>query len=137
GIVAIFITGPVATINLTFSTPITDAYLVWFVALATVSTLALNRVISQSALDDWLVRFAFWPSVLATVALLLMLGATVAWGLAAHQEFPQLFDRRDLTVGHATVTTWAIDVVAMAGAALVAVFAIIRGAATRTASRAM
>ncbi len=137
GLIAIPIAGHQAVINLGFETLITDAYLIWFVALATLSTLALSRVIAQSDLDDRLVRFAYIPSMVAAVALLLMLGATVAWGLAAHQEFPQLFDRVDLTSGHVTITTWVIDVMVMTGAALVALLAIIRGAATRNAARAV
>lgn len=136
GLIAIPFAGHKAVINLGFETPITDAYLVWFVALATLSTLALSRIIAKSDLDDRLVRFAFIPSIVAAGALLLMLGATVAWGLAAHQEFPQLFDQVDLTTGHVTITTWVIDVMVMTGAALVAILAIIRGAATRNAARA-
>jgi hypothetical protein len=136
GLLAIPFAGHQAVINLGFETLLTDAYLVWFVGLALLSTWALSRVISASELDDRLVRFAFWPSLLATVALLLLLGATVAWGLAAHQEVPRLFDRSDLSIGYVTLSTWAIDVVAMAMAALVALLATLRGAATRTATRA-
>ena len=135
GLLAILFARHQAVINLGFETLVTDAYLVWFLGLAMLSTWALSRIISASDLDDRLVRFAIWPSLLATVALLLLLGATVAWGLAAHQEVPQLFDRSDLTVGHVTVTTWAIDVIAMAMAALMALVASVRGYATQTATR--
>jgi hypothetical protein len=135
-LIAIPFAGHQAVINLGFETLITNAYLVWFVGLATLSTWALSRVISASDLDDWLVQFAFWPSILTTGALLLLVGATVAWGLAAHQQVPHLFDQSDLTVGHVTVATWTIDVVAMAVAALVALLATLRGAATRTANPA-
>jgi hypothetical protein len=135
--IAFVFRGPVATINLTFSTPFTDAYFLWFVALAAVSAWALCRVISASDIDGRLVRYAFWPSFLVTIALLLLLSATVAWGLAAHQEVPRLFDRSDLIIGHVTATTWAIDVGMMAVAALVALVATIRGTATRTAISAV
>jgi hypothetical protein len=134
--IAFLVVGPVATINLTFTTPVTVAYFVWFVGLAAASTLAFSRVIAESDLDDRLVRFAFAPSVVATGALLLMLGATVAWGVAAHQEVPQLFDRSDLALGHATAASWAVDVLIMAVAALLAVLATVRGAVTRSATRA-
>jgi hypothetical protein len=126
--IAVLLRGPVATINLTFTTPITDAYFVWFVGLAAVSALALGRVIAAGALDEGLLRFAFVPSLVATVALLLLLGATVAWGIAAHQEYPQLFDHAAVDLGHATVTSWMFDVLVLAGAACVAVLATIRGA---------
>jgi hypothetical protein len=135
GIIALLIAGPAATINLTFATPITDTYLIWFVGLAAVSTLALCRVIAKTEMDGHLITVGFWSSVVATVALLLMLGATIAWGLAAHQEVPQLFDRNDLTLGHATVTTWAIDVAVIAGAFLVALLGIVRGLGTRAAAQ--
>jgi hypothetical protein len=63
-----------------------------------------------------------------TAALVLLLGATVVWGLAAHQAYPQLFDHATLTLGHATIASWLLDVLVMAGAALAAVLATIRGA---------
>jgi hypothetical protein len=136
GLIAIPFAGHPAAINLGFETLLTDAYLVWFVGLATLSTWALSRVVSKSDLDDRLVQYAFWPSLLATIALLLLLGATIAWGLVAHQEVPQLFDRSDVTVGHVTLTTWAVDVGAMAVAALVALLATLRAAATQRATSA-
>ena len=66
--------------------------------------------------------------------LLLLLFATVAWGIIAHLQTPYLFDRGELTLGHATVATWVIDVALMAGATLLALFATIRGIAARSAS---
>jgi hypothetical protein len=134
--IALLLVGPVATINLTFTTPITVAYCVWFVGLAAASTWAIGRAIATGNVSDRLVRFAFAPSLVAALALLLLLCATVAWGVVAHLEFPQLFDRGDLALGHATLATWAIDVAALALATLVAMLGIIRGGAARTASRA-
>lgn len=128
--IAILLRGHVATINLTFSTPITIAYFIWFVGLAAVSAGALSRVIAGSKLTNGLLRYALVPSALVTIALLLMLGSTIAWGLAAHQEFPQLFDHSDITLGHVTVTSWLFDVIVMTSATLVAVLATIRGAIT-------
>jgi hypothetical protein len=133
---AFLILGPVATINLTFATPITDVYVVWFVGLAAVSTLALSRAIAESDLEDRLVRFAFPPAALTAGALLLMLGATVTWGVIAHLQAPHLFDRGDLTLGHATLTTWILDVTLMTGAASAAVLATIRGVAARSVANA-
>lgn len=129
--VAALIRGPVATINLTFATPITDAYCVWFVGLAVASALALSRIVASGALDDGLLRYAFVLGVVATVALLLLLGATVAWGLAAHVEVPGLFDRGDIARGSVTAASWLLDVLVMAGAAGMAVLATIRGASGR------
>jgi hypothetical protein len=53
----------------------------------------------------------------------------------AHLQVPQLFDRGDLGLGYATLATWAIDVAVMALAALLAVLAIIHGAAACRASQ--
>ena len=113
----------------------------WFVALAAVSARAPGRVIAGGAPGDGLVRYAFVPSVLVTLALVLMLGATIAWGVAAHQAYPQLFDHATITLGHVTMASWLMDVLIMAGAALIAVLATIRGAiggaaATMAADRA-
>lgn len=128
GPMALLIRGHVTTINLTFTTPITDAYFVWFVLLAAASTWALGRAISASVLDVRLLRLAYLTNAVAALALLVLLGSTIAWGIAAHQEFPALFDRGSPTLGYATVTSWAVDVLIMTVAALVAVLATLRGA---------
>jgi hypothetical protein len=134
--IAVLIRGHVATINLTFATPITDAYCVWFVGLAVASALALSRIVADGELDDGLLRYAFVPGAVATAALLLLLGSTVAWGIAAHVEVPALFDRGDIARGSATAASWLLDVLVMAGAAGMAVLATIRGASGRaTAAR--
>ena len=116
GPIALLLRGPVATINLTFTTPITDAYFVWFALLAGASVWALGHVISESDATVALLRFAYLPSAAVSMALVLLLGSTLAWGIAAHQEFPTLFDHSSPTLGYATVTTWAFDVLLMAAA---------------------
>jgi hypothetical protein len=131
--------GRVPTINLTLETPVTMAYLCWFAALAGVSTWALARAIATGTKGEpgvRAIRFAFAPSLLAALALVLMLVATIGWGVAAHLQAPQLFDRGDFLVGHATLATWGIDVLVMTAAALYAALAAARGAATRTTSGA-
>lgn len=132
--IAILLRAPSATINLTFTSLTTDAYFLWFVGLAVVSVLALSRVIAGSALADGLLRYALVPSIAATIALLLLLVSTVAWGIAAHQEYPLLFDHSAMDLGHVTVTSWLFDVLVMAGAAFVAVFATARGAVSAAAA---
>jgi len=79
------------------------------------------------------VRFAFGPSVAATGALLLMTGATVAWGVIAHHRAPHLFDAVTLRAGYATVLPWAIIVVLMGAASGAAVRAVVRAGPVRTA----
>jgi hypothetical protein len=126
--IAALVRGPVATINLTFATPITDVYCVWFVGLAAASALALSRAVASGELGEGLLRYAYVPSVVVTVALLLLLGTTIAWGIAAHAETPTLFDAGNIARGSATAASWLLDVLVMAGAAGLAVLATIRGA---------
>jgi hypothetical protein len=133
--IAYLLVGPVASINLTFENPITIAYLCWFATLAGVSVWALARAVATGTEGESgvrVIRFAFAPSVLTVVALALMLVATVAWGLAAHLQAPQLFDRGDLMVGRATLATWSVDVLVMTAATLYAALAVARGVATRS-----
>jgi hypothetical protein len=135
--IAYLLVGPVATINLTFATPITIAYLCWFATLAGVSAWALARAIATGTKGEpgvRVIRFAFAPSVLTAIALALMLVATVAWGVAAHLQAPQFFDHGDLIVGHATLATWGVDVLVMTAAALYSALAAARGATTRSVS---
>jgi hypothetical protein len=94
--IAFLLRGPVATINLTFESPITIAYLCWFVVLAAVSVWAIARAIVESDVQDLLLRFAIIPGIVATVALIVMLGATVAFGIIAHTQVPQLFDHSNV-----------------------------------------
>ncbi len=124
--IALLIRGPVATINLTFTT-----YCVWFVALAALSTWSLSRAIAMADLGGRLIRFAFVPSVVTAGALVVILAGTIAWGVAAHVHAPQLFDRAELNVGYATATSWGLVVAVMALAAAAAVLAVIRGANVR------
>ena len=125
--IAFLLRGPVATINLTFESPITIAYLCWFVVLAAVSVWAIARAIVESDVQDLLLRFAIIPGIVATVALIVMLGATVAFGIIAHTQVPQLFDHSNVSQGYLTLITWAIDVALMAIATLMAAFAVLRG----------
>jgi hypothetical protein len=132
--VAYFLVGRAPTINLTLENLGTMTYLCWFAVLAGVSTWALAHAIAtgtKSEPDIRAIRFAFAPSALAALALVLMVVATIAWGVAAHLQAPRLFDHGDLLVGHATLATWGIDVLMMAAAALYAVLAAARGAASR------
>jgi hypothetical protein len=133
---ALLVLGRVPTFNLTFESPVTIAYLCWFAALAALGTWALVRAITTDEAEDRMVRFAFVPSAVAAGALVLMVVALIAWGIVAHLEAPRLFDRGELVTGHATLATWALDVVVMAAAALVAVLAAMRGAPARTATPA-
>lgn len=131
--IALLLVGPVAVINLTFNTPVTIGYLIWFVLAAVVSALAVTRAIAASdpeARDARLLRFAFAPGAVVALGLLLTFGGVFAWGIVAHAQAPQLFDRGALMTGYASVTSWAVDVVALALAMLLAIASTLRGLAS-------
>ena len=123
--------GPAATNYQAFATLITDAYCVWFVGLAIASALALSRIVAAIELDDGLVHYTFVLGVVVAAALLLLLGTTVAWGIAAHAEVPRLFDRGNIVFGSAMAIVWMLCVVVMGGAAGMAVQVTIRSARGR------
>jgi len=134
--IAAWIVGPVAVFNLTFTTPVTIAYLCSFLLGAGVSVWAVVHAVTGSMdASVTLLRFAFIPTVMLTGALFIMLGATLAWGVIAHQQAPHLFDQASMTTGYATVTSWGVDTVLLAIAALVALGAMLSGFAARTAAR--
>jgi hypothetical protein len=126
--------GAVSTTALfTFGTPAGTAYSVWIIATAGAGTTAVVRALGHETLDARPVRFAFAPSVAATGALLLMTGATVAWGLIAHLRVPFLFDVMTLQAGHATVLSWGLVVTFMCAASAVALRAVVRAERARAA----
>jgi len=136
--IALLLVGPVAVINLTFESPISIGYLIWFVLAAVVSTLAVTRAIAASdpdASEARLVRFAFAPGAIVTLGLLVTLFCVVSWGVVAHTQAPHLFDRNALLTGYASITSWAVDVTALALATLLAIASTLRGLATLNANR--
>ncbi len=126
--------GAVSTTALfTPNTLVGAAYTLWVVAAAGAGTVAIVRALGRDTLDARCVRFAFVPSVAATGALLLMTGATLAWGVVAHLQAPHLFDAVTFQAGYATVLPWAIIVALMGGASAAAVRAVVRAGPVRAA----
>lgn len=106
-------------------------FALWFVGWAVVSAWAVSRAIATSAPRPNLTRFAFWPMVVATLAMALMTTGTLVWGIAAHQEMPQFFDHLAPFAGYATAASWLIQVVVMTVATAAAIFATWRGLGAR------
>ena len=99
-------------------------YTLWTIAVASAGTAAGVRALATAVLDAERVRFAFLPSVAATVGLVLMTGAVTAWGILA-----------PLRAAHAAIPTWGCMVALMAAASALAVRAVVRAGPVWAAAR--
>ena len=98
-----------------------------FVLAAIASTAAVSIAVSRSELPPALYRFTLGPAAAATAAMLVMLGAVVAWGLLVRAEFPAYMLRRNGPSGLVSESlTWLVEIAVMALATLVAAIALIR-----------
>jgi hypothetical protein len=111
------------------ATPRTALYFAWCVGLVVASTVALSRIVIEGQLDDGLLRYAFVPAVVATLALLL--ATTVTWGIVAGAEIPRLVDSATVARQATIAAPWLLDVLVMTGATSMAIVATIRGARCR------
>lgn len=106
-------------------------YGVLFVAAAIASTWAVTRAIRLSDVGERPLRFAVVPGIVTTLAMALMLGASIAWGVAAHAQLPGNFDSLNLFAGYPTFASWGIVVVVMLIATIVAAIGCIRSVMER------
>ena len=97
-----------------------------FVLAAIASTAAVSIAVSRSDLSPALYRFALGPAAAATITMLVMLGAVVAWGLLVRAEFPAYMTRPNSPLRWAEGFTWLIQIAVMALATLAAAVALIR-----------
>jgi hypothetical protein len=102
---------------------------------AVVSTWALCSAVERSDIPARLLRFALLPSLLATLAMTLILAATLVWGLSLANSAPQLFAGNAGMFGSSTSASWLRIVVAMALATLLAVYGLVRGLSAHAALR--
>lgn len=98
-----------------------------FVLAAIASTAAVSIAISRSELAPSLYRFALAPAVVAALAMAVMLGAVVAWGLLVRADVPAYLSSATGPLGTSVSAIWIGEVVVMAVATLVAVIALVRG----------
>jgi hypothetical protein len=106
-----------------------------FFAAILVSIGSLCLSILRSEIPEKLLRFAILPSLLATIAMALMLAADITWGLSLRSNVPQLFNGNDGVFGSSTALSWLRDVIIMAIATTLAILALIRGFSARSALR--
>lgn len=131
GIVIIVLTRPHAqqTPNPVLTGGFGLAYSLYFIAAAVMRAVA--RAIAAADLGERQVRFALWPGVVTTLAMALMLGATVAWGITAHLQKGQYFDSLNYFAGYPTFISWGLIVLTMLIATVVAAVATMRGFGAR------
>lgn len=103
-----------------------------FLALAVVSTASVCIAVTRSKISDDLLRFAIFPSAIATISMLCMLLATIFWGLSLQSAVPQLFAGNDGIMGSSTSATWLGIIAAMTISTAAAAVSLIRGIAARS-----
>lgn len=105
------------------------------IAAVVASAGALCMAVARSEIPEKLLRFAVLPSILATISMVLVLVATITWGLGLRDGVPQLFAGNDGIVGSSTTGTWLGIVVTMAIATVLAAVSLLRGFSARSALR--
>lgn len=93
---------------------------------ALASTAAVSVAVSRSQISARLFRFALAPAAVATLAMALMFGAVLAWGLSLRAYVPQMFNGNSGLLATNTAISWVGHVVVMGLATLVAAIALIR-----------
>ncbi len=104
-------------------------------AAAIVSPAALCLAVVRSEIPEKLLRFALLAFAVATIAMTLILAATVIWGLGLHSSVPQLFAGNGGVLGTSTAGSWLNIVIEMAIATGIAIVSLIRGLSARSALR--
>jgi hypothetical protein len=94
---------------------------------AIVSAAAISIVVTRSQVSEQLFRFARIPALITTLAMVVMVGATLVWGLAARAADPQLFTEDNGLLASNTTVSWVLILALMAVATVVAIAALIRG----------
>ena len=98
-------------------------FVVWaglFLAAAIASTVAVSAAALQADVDGAFYRRAAGPAVLTAGAMLLVVLAVVAWGVALAISSPSTFWGFEGILGGSTVLTWIGVIVVMTGATAVA-----------------
>lgn len=104
-----------------------------FLGAAVVSTSALCYAVVRSEISEKLLRFAVLPAILLTFAMVVMLVATLIWGLDLRNSAPYLFNSNQGMFGTSTIGSWLTIVIEMAIATALAVISLVRGLSARSA----
>ena len=103
---------------------------------ASASAAAVSLAVLHSDINDTYFRFARLPSMLTTLAMAVMVVATLAWGLAANAANPHLFTEDNGVLASNTTVSWLLILALMALATTVAVAALIWGNRSRSGAGA-
>jgi hypothetical protein len=87
--------------------------------------------IARAQIGDQLVRFTRLPAVITTVAMGVMFGATVVWGLGLLASAPQVFYGDDGALATNTAISWGIVIAVLGIATAVAGIGLSRGTTPR------
>lgn len=127
--------GPLAVhdpLNIVLALSLVGAFLLAAIA----STVAVSIAVTRSEIGGYLYRFALVPGAIATLAMGVMLVATITWGVSLWVYAPQLFNSDDGILATNFAASWLGVVVVMAFATCVAGVSVVRGLAARTAGSA-
>ena len=105
------------------------------VLAAAVGVAGAVAAVRRTELGAGTLRFAAGAAVVTTAAMVVMLVATVAWGLALRAADPALFHSAEGIRASSTAGSWAVIVACMAAATAVAGVASARGQALREVRR--
>jgi hypothetical protein len=98
-----------------------------FVLAAVASAASVSVAVRRSEVGERLYRFALYPAALATLAMVVVLAATVSWGVALWVQAPALFAGDDGILATPTSATWLVILAVMGGSTCAAVAAVVRG----------
>jgi len=102
-----------------------------FVLAAAASAGAVSVAVSRCEIGVRFYRFALFPAALATLAMGVVLVATVFWGLALRAHAPTLFSGDEGILATPTAATWLVIVVAMGLCVCAALAAVVCGLRAR------
>ncbi|HET8841107.1 MAG TPA: hypothetical protein VFN35_06535 [Ktedonobacteraceae bacterium] len=86
----------------------------------------------RNEVSEKLLHFALFPALLTAVSMLLMLVATIIWGLGLRASSPQLFSGNDGIMGSSTAGSWLGIIIAMTIAIIFAFLSLFRGFSARS-----
>jgi hypothetical protein len=98
-----------------------------FMVAAIASAAAVSVVVIRSEVSERLFRFARIPALITTLAMAVIMAATLTWGLAARAANPQLFSEDEGLLASNTTVSWLLILALMAIFTAIAIAALVRG----------
>lgn len=114
-------------------------YGILFLLVAIISSAAVCIAVARNDIAEHHFRFALIPATIATVAMLLVLGLLITWGVRLQGDVPYLFYGPQTMGGTMNTTAqaeWIGIVIVIAVSTIITIAALIRGLPARMTSRA-